>query len=143
MVRLSLDSRKSRSRLRLLEKDETYTQRLIHVVGHLERTIEDAAVEVMDDPGNTLPGSADTLINGLTSTSSTPKYPSSAPGDLSPLQHKIVSQLNKLPNLKRELAFIDPVMNSHAVIIARDVKRFKHHELGQGVLQHLADNFVM
>jgi len=150
MVRLSLDSRKSRSRLRLLEKDESYRERLIHIVGRLERTIEDAAIEYMDDPGS-VQGSSQTLLQATEPSSST--SPASSPGPeahielysdvLSPLQHRIVQAINQLPNMKKVLVFIDPVINSHAVIIARDVKRFKHHELGQGVLRHLADHFVM
>lgn len=151
MLRLSLESRDSRSRLKLLEKDESYRERLVHIVGQLERTLEDAAVEYMDDPG-TSAGSSQTLLRtesppegsrskGPSSTSTPILTPPS--GLLSHCQLKIVESLNKIPNLKKERVFIDPVVNSHAVIIARNVQRFEYHKTGHGVLQHLADNFVM
>ncbi len=62
---------------------------------------------------------------------------------LSELQTKMVASMNQIPGLKKQLVFIDPVINSHAVIVSRDVKRFKHHSIGEGVLRHLADHFVV
>lgn len=148
IFRLSLETRDSRSRLKLLEKDESYRERLIHIVGQLERTLEDAAVEYMDDPGTSAESSQTLLHTGSSAEVSHSKGPSSTsstqPSELlSPRQLKIIESLNKIPNLKKERVFIDPVLNSHAVIIARDVRRFEHHKAGHGVLQHLADNFVM
>ncbi|KAH8104001.1 DUF676-domain-containing protein [Cristinia sonorae] len=130
IVRLSLESRGSRSRLRLLEKDETYRERLIHVVGKLERSIEDAALEVMDEGSS--PGSPPQEFSEQEAESL-----------LSPTQTRMAKALNALPNFGKELAFIDPVVNSHGTIIARDIKRFKFHEIGHGVLRHLADHFIM
>ncbi|THH32042.1 hypothetical protein EUX98_g2159 [Antrodiella citrinella] len=150
VFRISLDNRKSRSRLRLLEKDESYRERLVHAIGRVERSIEDAAVDFMDDPGREQTSllQADGSSPATASSSASQEPGSEAPklqsvDVLLPLQHIIVQTLNALPNLKKHLVFVDPVTNSHAVIIARDVKRFKHHELGQGVLRHLADNFIM
>ena len=51
--------------------------------------------------------------------------------------------LNALPQLKKELAYIPNVRNSHAIIIARDIKNFEFHKMGEGVLRHWADAFVM
>lgn len=62
---------------------------------------------------------------------------------LSELQTKMIASMNQIPGLKKQLVFIDPVINSHAVIVSRDVKRFKHHSIGEGVLRHLADHFVV
>lgn len=62
---------------------------------------------------------------------------------LSDLQKRLVASMNQIPGLKKQLVFIDPVMNSHAIIVSRDVKRFKHHSIGEGVLRHLADHFVL
>jgi hypothetical protein len=62
---------------------------------------------------------------------------------LLPVQLEMVENLNKLPDLKKRLVFIDPVMNSHATIVARDVKRFAWHQQGWGVIQCWADGFVL
>ena len=62
---------------------------------------------------------------------------------LSDVQKKIVAWLNTLPGLKKELAFIHPVRNAHAVIISRDVKRFPSHRQGEGVIRHWADHFII
>jgi hypothetical protein len=162
IVRLSLDARSSRSRIRLLEKDETYRERLAHVVGDLEKHVEDVVADYMEDVVG--PSSAETLVlssppadasasaslsvDKVTKTrrrldDSSPSVSAAARPTVTPLQRKIVASLNTLPNLKKELAYIHPLMNSHAVIIARDVKKFPHHEQGHGVLRHMADNFVM
>jgi hypothetical protein len=166
IVRLSLDARSSRSRIRLLEKDETYRERLAHVVGDLEKHVEDVVADYMEDVVG--PSSAETLVlssppadasasasasaslsvdkvtkTGRPLDDSSPSVSAAARPTVTPLQRKIVASLNTLPNLKKELAYIHPLMNSHAVIIARDVKKFPHHEQGHGVLRHMADNFVM
>lgn len=239
LVRLTLDSHSSRGRIKLLEADKSYPDRLIHVVGQLEKSMEDAVLEMIDDPGNVPdtphsphpiqseeieafskilddgegvskrlvesdesgnesagPGtsgvntpsgaqtppksSASSFVEGLgklkaSSNSSSRLFrrreDKAQNGDdasscgwgskkkgkgkgkgkkedkdkplLSDLQKNIVKSLNEIPNLKKQLAFIDPVLNSHAVIVSRDVKRFKHHTIGEGVLRHLADHFVV
>ena len=51
--------------------------------------------------------------------------------------------LNALPQLKKERVFIPDVRNSHSVIIAQDIQNFKFHKIGEGVLRHWADSFVM
>ncbi|TCD67955.1 hypothetical protein EIP91_011756 [Steccherinum ochraceum] len=148
MVRLSLEKRDSIARLKVLESDESYRERLVHVVGQLEKTIEDAAIDIMESPEpQSGSGSSQTLLHVGPASSSPPPEGSSKPTApspfLSPRQLQIAETLSRLPNLKKELAFIDQILNSHAVIVARDVQRFEHHRRGQGVLQHLADNFVM
>ncbi|KAI0091664.1 putative serine esterase-domain-containing protein [Irpex rosettiformis] len=184
VVRLSLDSCSSRSRIRTLEKDETYRERLAHVIGELEKRVEDAVADYIEDPGDALTTatstsptnaqSAETLAASPDTTESDDDHPqskhkcsltskskskskskptsSSSPKKskskskhptLTPLQTRIITSLNTLPNLKKHLAFINPIMNSHAVIISRDVTRFPHHEQGRGVLRHMADGFVM
>jgi hypothetical protein len=133
LIRLSLAARSSRARIKLLEKDESSQETLIRVIAQLEKRVEDAVVDMLDDPCPI-------------TDSETQMY---APLDkkeqpiLSPTQFRIVASLNKLPNLKKELAFIHPVRNSHAVIVCRDVKRFPSHNMGEGVLRHWAHSFVM
>jgi len=55
----------------------------------------------------------------------------------------MVAALNALPQLKKELVYIPDVRNSHAPIIVRDVQNFEFHKIGEGVLRHWADAFVM
>lgn len=155
-----MDSRKSRGRIQVLESDETYSERLTEIIGRMEKRIEGMVVDYMDEPGDDVsrslepaahaqaPGSSTTLTATLTAT---------APGSgkevqavvtaktegMSDLQRRMVKHLDALPNLERKLAFIDMVYNSHAVIVARDVKRFQFHGRGHGVLRHLADHMVL
>ncbi|KAI0825686.1 putative serine esterase-domain-containing protein [Irpex lacteus] len=153
VVRLSLDSRSSRSRIRLLEKDETYRERLAHVVGELEKRVEDAVADYIEDPetlaapdnddsNSTKKKSKSSKSKSATTTNPKKPNPSNHP-TLTPLQTRIIASLNTLPNLHKHYAFVHPIMNAHAVIIARDVNRFPHHEQGRGVLRHMADGFVM
>lgn len=172
VVRLSMDSHSSRGRIKLLESDETYRERLVNVVGGLEKRVEDAVADLVDGPGNSsTPGSSSpsssspspppeadptsassSTVNKVEKEEKVKKHKNKkckeekkeAPkAQMSDLQLKMAEHMNAVPNLKKELAFIDPTMNSHAVIVARDVKRFKHHEKGWGVLRHLADNFII
>lgn len=71
------------------------------------------------------------------------KGKSSSQPDLTPLQHKMLSWLNSIPQLQKERAFIDNIRNSHGSIIARDLNTFEFHKIGLGVLRHWADSFVV
>jgi hypothetical protein len=131
IVRLSISSYHSRSRIKLLEtEDVSTTQRLIHVFAQLEREVEDIVVDMVDDPAGPAP-SEDTV---RVSEQSPP---------ITPAQRRMVAALNALPQLKKERVYIPDVRNSHAAIIARDVKNFEFHKIGEGVLRHWADAFVM
>ncbi|KAI0695350.1 DUF676-domain-containing protein [Cerioporus squamosus] len=137
ITRLALASRASRSRIKLLEKDQSSTERLVHVIGRLEREMEGVAIDIFDSPGST----------GVSSpTSSEPNLfsqPETSTQAASDSKRRIVRSLNTLPGLKKELAFIHPVRNAHAVIICRDVKRFPSHRQGEGVIRHWADHFIV
>lgn len=153
ITRLSLASRKSRERIQLLEKDESYSSRLVHTLGQIERQVEDTVVEMIDDSGEVVPSSASTLAaspalaadvglsaaKGQEAKAATAEKPHVT---LSPLQHKLVKWLNSIPQLEKELVWIDPVRNSHAVIIARDITRFPDQQIGEGVLRHWADHLA-
>jgi hypothetical protein len=131
LVRLSISSRRSRSRIKLLEaEDPSATQRLVHIIGQLERQVEDIVVDIVDDPAVSIPspGSTETLKEG-------PR--------VSPAQRRMAAGLNALPQLKKELVYIPDVRNSHATIIARDIQNFEFHKIGEGVLRHWADSFVV
>lgn len=162
-IRLGLDSRSSRGRIKLLESEESYRARLVHIVGQLEKQMEDVVVDYMDDPDPLVARSADATVPAGSSSSTTladpeqgaeivptPKWKkekgkgkSKGKAKLSDVQLVMIKNLNTLPNLRKKLAFIHPVMNAHAVIIARDVKRFPHHNEGHGVLKHLADGLIL
>lgn len=127
----------------------------MHIIGRLEREVEEAVVDMFDgaDAGagagtdthaSTPSSSAPTLAVAATDS---PKSEAEAPREpglvLNETQRKLVTWLNTLPGLKKELAFIDPVRNAHGTIIARDVKRFPSHKIGEGVLRHWADHFII
>jgi hypothetical protein len=132
MIRFSISSYHSRSRIKLLEsEDASTTQRLVHIFGELERKVEDVVVDMVDDPAGP-PLSEETM---QVSSKQGPR--------ITPAQRRMMSALNALPQLKKERAYIPDVRNSHATIIARDIKNFEFHKIGEGVLRHWADAFVL
>ncbi|PIL25196.1 hypothetical protein GSI_13085 [Ganoderma sinense ZZ0214-1] len=150
ITRLALASRASRVRIKLLEKEESSRERLVHVIARLEREMEDAVVDMFDSPGLSDAGSSQPSLSLPVSAAkadldAASKAQAEQKQDLvlSDAQKKIVAWLNTLPGLKKELAFIHPVRNSHAVIISRDVKRFPSHKQGEGVIRHWADHFII
>ena len=150
ITRLALASHASRARIKLLEKEESSRERLVHVIGRLEREMEDAVVDMFDSPGglSDAESSQPSLSAGVSAAKADLDAASKAQAEqkdlvLSDVQKKIVAWLNTLPGLKKELAFIHPVRNAHAVIISRDVKRFPSHRPGEGVIRHWADHFTI
>ncbi|KIY53362.1 DUF676-domain-containing protein [Fistulina hepatica ATCC 64428] len=131
IIRLSTASRSSRSRIKLLETDDSSKSKLVHVIATLEKDMEDAFADFMDDP--------DAPIGGVVHDTHSPSaiYPK-----LTPLQRRMAASLNRLP-LKKERAFIQGVRNSHAVIVSRNVKDFDFHRIGEGVIRHWADSFIL
>ncbi|KAF4593013.1 hypothetical protein EYR38_008720 [Pleurotus pulmonarius] len=140
ITRLALATHSSRQRIKLLEKDAPAHGRLSHVLAQLEKQVEDAVADFIDssDPDESESSSSSPSLH----IKGTPGKPSSAQPILSPVQKRIVASLNKLP-IKKELAYIDGVRNSHATIVCRDVKRFDFHRRGEGVLKHWADSFML
>jgi hypothetical protein len=144
LVRFIKASHSSRARIKLLEKDEaTKEGRLITMLARLEKQMEDAVVEVMEEPGQ----ASDNLDPEAGMPSKRTKR-SKEPADkekpeLLPEQIKAAKHLNALPNLQKVRAYFPDVYNSHAVIISRDVKRFEFHRRGHGVIRHWADGFVL
>jgi hypothetical protein len=51
---LAIDTHHSHSRIRLLEKDASKSHKLIHVLSQLEKGIQDAVADFVDDPGESL-----------------------------------------------------------------------------------------
>ena len=166
VVKLSMDTHSSRSRIKLLEKNDSAPTRLVHVFGKLEKSMEDAMADLVDEAGNSdsQVASAEALSHPRTVTAAetssnhvyppTPEEPVSSSSSvksksttpdkiLTEGQQRIIANLNTIPQLKKERVFIHPVINSHATIVARDIQRFKFHELGHGVLRHMADHFIV
>jgi hypothetical protein len=172
-TRLSLSAGRSAGRIKLLEADETFSQRLVHAVADLERNLEEAIVDMTDIPsddalraremdpgskptsGSATPALADTPAK-TAAASNSPAHPSplgsrpqsntttgkSAP-ILSPLQLKMVEQLNAIPQLQKRLVYLHPYRNTHATIVSRDVKNFEFHKAGWGGIRHWADSFQL
>jgi len=157
LSRLSLASSASRKRIRLMEKDTSAVDRLVHVIAKLERGVEDAVADMMDEPGSSpavrTPSSEPDILSsspelGLMGTEAkdVPREEVPAPPRhliLTDLQLKLVRLLNTLPKLKKERAFIPSVRNAHGVLICRDTQVFAFHKLGEGALRHWAYHFIM
>jgi len=129
-IRLGLDARASRARIRLLESDPLRADTLVNMLRSIEKNVDDAVADILDDPGET------------TAESELPA-PTIHETVLTTRQHRMVTSLNSLRQLQKHFAFIHPITNSHATIISRDVKRFVLHKRGEGVLRHLAHNFEL
>jgi hypothetical protein len=61
---------------------------------------------------------------------------------LSDIQLKLIDQLNALP-FNKYIGYFPGVFSSHAVIVSRDIKQYKLHAQGRGVLRHWADHFIL
>ncbi|ORX36237.1 putative serine esterase-domain-containing protein [Kockovaella imperatae] len=69
--------------------------------------------------------------------------PGQIPLLLTPAQKRMVRDLNKsLPQMQRMVAWFPWAFNSHALIVARDTKRFAWHEEGRGVVRAWAEFVV-
>lgn len=133
VIRFSTAARSSRSRIKLLEKDQE--SRLAHLIATFEREVENAVADIIDDPGK--PGNDD--MEGIHGAD---HVDTPAPA-LTPLQRSMAKSLNRIPGLEKKLAFLDLGHNSHATIISRDIRRFPMHKLGEGVIRHWADSFEL
>ncbi|KAJ7442260.1 DUF676-domain-containing protein [Mycena latifolia] len=133
IIRLSLAARSSRARIKLLEKDASNTQKLVHILAQLEKQVEHAVVDLIDDDAAApLPDPERAVTK-----SARKEQPI-----LTPTQRRIAASLNRLP-IKKERAYFPNASNSHAVIICRDVKNFEGHRAGLGIVRHWADHFIL
>ncbi|KAJ7623235.1 lipid particle protein [Roridomyces roridus] len=131
VIRLSLASRSSRARIKLLEKDASSQEKLAYILEQLEVQMEGAIADLIDDDAEGQPGAI-----------TKHKKPSPEQPILTPTQRQIAAWLNRLP-LKKELAYFEEVRNSHAVIVCRDVINFPALRAGEPALRHLADSFII
>jgi len=142
--RLGLDARASRARIKHLEQDPSSGSSLIKILHSIEKGVDDAVADILDPPQLT----SETQSSISESESDVQGRVSRTPATASPpilteTQHRIIASMNSLPQLQKHFAFIHPVMNSHAVIVSRDAKRFEGHRKGEGVLRHWADRFEL
>ncbi|KAF8448973.1 putative serine esterase-domain-containing protein [Boletus edulis BED1] len=153
LVRLSIASHNSRTRLKALEIDESNYERLSRIIAKLESNVESVVLDMYDSQGTTSspsPLPSEDPIGGIViqqDSEVVDDSPDSQPLThailLSPVQRRCIQNLNKIPQLQKERAFFVDVLNSHAMIVCRDVKRFKLHLEGEGVLRHWADHFEL
>ena len=59
--------RASRKRLKLLEKEESSVDRLMHVIARLERGMEESMAEMLDGPGGAAPATPPEVLSFATS----------------------------------------------------------------------------
>ncbi|KAF8578210.1 DUF676-domain-containing protein [Ramaria rubella] len=131
LAKLSLDSRESRGRIKNLEQENSRST-LVHYLQALEKRTE-----------NTVTQAAIQLVDRTTATVTTSTKSSRVERYLTSTQCSLVESLNSLPQMRKHLAYIDGVLNSHAVIVCRNVAKVEMHKRGEGVLRHLADGLVI
>lgn len=162
-TRLSLETFQSRKRIKLLEEDESAAKRLVYRFQQLERTVEEAVIEIMDTEHPMLenyPEPSEPAIASPQPETDAPEEPTSG-GDIpsslqarasdtmtkqlliTPEQKQMIAALNSLPRLQKYMAYFPNVRNAHAPIICRDIKNFPHHKRGEGVLRHWIDHFTL
>ncbi|KAF9509632.1 hypothetical protein BS47DRAFT_1396681 [Hydnum rufescens UP504] len=168
VIRLSFDSRKSEARIKLMDPSKTEYLRTFY--RGLEKGLDDAVTDLLDrspspdvdetsttttpasepDSGSVSASSSTTAVQelvGETPTETKTTVKARRPR-LTPLQLEMAKSLNEIPRLKKKLAYIDTGpegvrINSHAIIVSRDTKRFPIHEKGMGVVRNWADSFVL
>ncbi|CAA7263617.1 unnamed protein product [Cyclocybe aegerita] len=123
----------SQKRVKALELEVRTSgqQKLQHILAELDREMEEAVVDLIDNPEPSWKsrcGSEGVVRKAHPIITST--------------HERIALWLNALP-IKKELGFFPSMINSHAVIICRDVKRFEANKLGEGVVRHWADSFIL
>ncbi|KAJ3713816.1 putative serine esterase-domain-containing protein [Lentinula raphanica] len=131
LVRLSLASRSSKARITLMEtEDESGRRSLAQALADLERQVEDAVAEMVDNPDPS-------------PSLGVPQLHRSAHPILSPLQKTICARLNSIPHLQKERAFISGMRNAHSTIISREPKIWDKNGVGLGVLRHWAGHLLL
>jgi hypothetical protein len=107
VVRLSLAARSSRARIRLLESDASSTQKLAHILAQLEKQVENAVVDLIDDDTH---AAGEPVADPERALSKKRRSPPQELPILTPTQHRIAAWLNRLP-LKKERAYFPEVLN--------------------------------
>jgi len=156
-TRFLLSSRSSWARVRLLESDqESMTRRLVTIWAKMERAIEDAVEDVVEEKilpmtdgerNCSTPTLTDDSVPSSPTVGAFSKIPSSSAVVksqplLTPVQLRMIGNLNTLPNLTKHAAFIRSVRNSHGAIVCRNMAMKEHHK-GVGVLKKWVDDMKL
>jgi hypothetical protein len=161
-TKLLLETSRSRKRIKLMEKNESATERLVHMFQECEREVEEAVHEIMDVQHSEPANSPEPSEPGITSPPPESDSLESTNGEdipynlqasasdtmtkqpvITPEQKQMIAALNSLPQLKKYMAYFPNVANAHGPIICRDVKKYPHHKRGEGVLRHWVDHFAL
>ena len=163
LTKLSLETSRSRKRIKLLEKGESAAEALVHMFHEFERGVENVVNEIMDvehpepanspdpsEPSITSPPPESDPLEESTNGGDIPYNMQASASDtmtkqpmITPEQKQMIAALNSLPQLKKYMAYFPNVRNAHAPIICRDIKNFPHHKRGEGVLRHWIDHFAL
>jgi len=146
MVQLLSSSYSSKKRIKNLQSHESHKNRLIYILAELEKNVENRIVDFVETSEANASTSTSADINGtgqlkLSSNSETVSETSGANPTLTKLQKELIKLLSTLPNLKKEIAFIHTLTNTHSAIVCRDVEKYKFYSVGKGILSHWAYNF--
>jgi hypothetical protein len=134
-----------------MEKDESATERLVHIFQEFEREVDEAVHEIMGvqhpEPANSPEPSESSIasppseidsLEGPTSDGDIPYSSQASASDtmtkqpiITPEQKQMIAALNSLPQLKKYMAYFPNVSNAHGTIVCRDVKWFPHHKTGE------------
>ncbi|KIM26151.1 hypothetical protein M408DRAFT_330730 [Serendipita vermifera MAFF 305830] len=165
-VKLTVDSHKSRKRIRRLEAEESSKDRLANVLKRTDMGMENAVAQLIEGAGEKEESplksaknraqlhTQSTSASGSSGGGTPPlaqivgqdRSPagSKAPGGpaFSPMQLKAIDSLNQLP-FNKYVACFPHVFSSHHIIVSRDLRKQPSHEQGLPVLQHWADHFIL
>ncbi|KAL5512229.1 hypothetical protein ACEPAG_3514 [Sanghuangporus baumii] len=146
VIRLGISARKSRVRIRALEKDVSFTEALWHSIEVLQNDMQTRDVQPSGLTANVDIQQSEAVSTGtvLEETASSAKTDSRKhlPG-FNDKQIAMSRSLNDLPNLRKFLVWIHPIRNSHAHIVCRDIKTIPSQKIGEGVLRHVADHLLI
>ena len=163
LTKLSLETSRSRKRIKLLEKDKSAAAALVHMFKEFGHEVEEVVNEMLDVTQPESTNSPEPSEPSITSPppESDPLEESRNGGDIpynlqanasdtmtkqpmiTPEQKQMIAALNSLPQLKKHMAYFPDVVNAHGPIICRDVRNYPHHKRGEGVLRHWIDHFAL
>jgi hypothetical protein len=122
-TRLSLSARKSRTRVKTLEADETYASRLVHAVAKLERSLEDKVADMVDGTNDSA------LQRAVADDGSAP-----ASGLATPALAPGASSSATLAHGEGETFTADNTTKAFAMALAKAKGKHKEMDAGQPVL---------
>ena len=173
LLRLTRESRGSRSRIKLLEADENNRTRLVYMLDSFDSVVEQIIDPIIDPVTGAIVdrdsprdfSSPNHASESAPATRSSPFEDQPTEGkqkgrrwhasDQQPMltdsQRRMVRALNELSQMQKHFAFFHPVRNTHGLIVCRDAEEARRvggeweafTEEGEGVLRHWADGFVL